>query len=50
MPALNLLVKEPVMLFQKKKEEIKIHKAKLEHYVTMNVIVNGAAQAYREKV
>ena len=49
MSALNLLVKAPVIPFQKRKEESQIRKAKLEHFVTMNVTVSGVTQAYREK-
>ena len=49
MSALNLLVKAPVIPFQKRKEESQIQKAKLEHFVTMNVTVSGVTQAYREK-
>ena len=49
MSALNALIKEPVMPFQKKKEESKIREIKLEHSVTANAVVNGNLQACREK-
>ena len=49
MSALNVLVKQPVLPFIKRKKESDIRKIKLEHSVAVNVMVNGNPQVHREK-
>lgn len=49
MSAINMLLKEPVIPFSRKKGEKDIRKVKLEHTVTVNMIANGIAMPYREK-
>ena len=49
MSAINLLIKEPVIPFIRKKQEKEISKITLVHSVTVSIVVNGVMTPYREK-
>lgn len=49
MLAINTLIREPIIPFVHKKEEKDIRKIKLEHMITVNIIVGGVAMPYGEE-